>query len=323
MQTQYLLWWQASGRNTIALVSTSTYSEKVTCTVQDAQGNVVPPATPTPEYHIGFRFYRLSQVSDDLYDAYRNMYLALESLLSSKYPKQTGERKWLLQSLTSASSDLFLSNLVPPETSNNAVEEIIRHIYDEARLPLFHAKVGERHFAPVNSASEREKVADALELLTPIVLRMANTWFSARRPRRWMNPQSFVEGRQRLMSSDNLHFVFSDNPVFDAAFFDGAFDDGAFDDLESNPIKNGLSFQARFSKDFGRHVNKLNMFGEIPVSELAHRGRLNAIYLTNAGSIWEGFSPDTTVDLTGFDDLQVLLFMRHHNMGAPKYLYAR
>jgi hypothetical protein len=39
-----------------------------------------------PEHHIGFRFFRLAQVTDDLYDAYRNMYLAFEVLLSSRVP---------------------------------------------------------------------------------------------------------------------------------------------------------------------------------------------------------------------------------------------
>lgn len=45
------------------------------------------------QHHIGFRYYRLAQSTEDLYDGFRNMYLAFEVLLSSKYPKVRGEQE--------------------------------------------------------------------------------------------------------------------------------------------------------------------------------------------------------------------------------------
>lgn len=114
---EFIVWWSLSGKRSIALITTVTFSMSVgpiSLTVKDANGNVVPPKPVVPKHHIGFRFYRLSQVSDDLYDAYRNMYLAFESLLSSHFPKtQRREIDWLRQSLSLSASDLGLTGLVP------------------------------------------------------------------------------------------------------------------------------------------------------------------------------------------------------------------
>ncbi len=56
----------------------------------DADGNLVPPVpTPPLAWHESLRYFRLSQTTDDLFDAYRNAYLALESILSSIAPQRT------------------------------------------------------------------------------------------------------------------------------------------------------------------------------------------------------------------------------------------
>ena len=61
----------------------------MTATVTDPDGNVVqaqPP--PTPLIHEAYRFIRMSRTSDDLYDSYRNLFLAFECLLSDIRPPQ-------------------------------------------------------------------------------------------------------------------------------------------------------------------------------------------------------------------------------------------
>lgn len=87
---EYICWWKEGNKRVASLTSTATFSARVgnvQLVVRDAQGNVVPPVQVVPQHHIGFRFFRLAQVSDDLYDAFRNMYLAFESLLSTRHPK--------------------------------------------------------------------------------------------------------------------------------------------------------------------------------------------------------------------------------------------
>jgi hypothetical protein len=89
-QEEYIAWWDESGKKTVAYATTVTFSfsvGSVELTAHDANGNIIPPNIIVPQHHLGFRFYRLAQVSDDLFDAFRNMYLAFEALLSSHYPK--------------------------------------------------------------------------------------------------------------------------------------------------------------------------------------------------------------------------------------------
>src|SRR5664279_4158410 len=79
--------------------------------VRDAQGNIIPPPPRSTFWHESFRYYRLSQTTDDLFDAYRNVYLALESVLSTISPQKvnaaTGriaeqEGQWFERALTDA-----------------------------------------------------------------------------------------------------------------------------------------------------------------------------------------------------------------------------
>jgi hypothetical protein len=165
---EYLAWWRDRGKNVIAVVSTATRSFSVgpvTIEVLDAAGQVVPPTPLVPQHHLGFRFYRLSQVSDDLFDAFRNMYLAFELLLSAKYPKgNEREIDWLRTSLAAAAADLDLASLTPSHV--DPVSHIIDAVYLNARLPLFHAKDGHAYFAPLRSNEDRQEINNALQLLT-------------------------------------------------------------------------------------------------------------------------------------------------------------
>lgn len=311
-EDEYFVWWATLTERTIALVTTITLSHKVdpvSITVKDAHGNVVPPPQVIPKHHIGFRFFRLSQASDDLYDAYRNMYLAFESLLSSHYPKTKGtEIDWLRNSLTKASTDLSLTDVVPTGTPDT-VSHVLNIIYKDARLPLFHAKDGKAYFAPVHNASDREVVVKALTMLTHIVTRMADAWYSAHRISGWVNLKIFEKQNRSLFSGAS--FVFSDNPGFTLQ-----------DDLDSESIKNGVRFSATFCETYGADPRH-NVIGELHVSSLAERGPLQAMYLVNDKSPLIGISPDTTVNLNGFDTFQMRIFIRGRNASQPKYIYPR
>lgn len=311
-EDEHLVWWTASGKLTFALVSTATFSVRigpVSLTVRNAQGNVVPPTPVIPKHNLGFRFYRLSQVSDDLYDAYRNMYLAFEHLLSSQYPKTQGrEIDWLRQSLASSLDDLGLSGIVPSNIAD-PIDHIISVIYENARLPLFHAKDGKAYFAPVQSDYDREVVSSSLGMLTQIVIRMADMWFSTRRMSGWVNLKIFEQQNHALF--DGSHFVFTDNPNFTLQ-----------DDLGSESIVNGIQFPATFSEYYGTDYRH-NVSGMVQIPLLASRSQLHALYVVNEKSNLLGLSPEAIINLDGFDALQVYLFIRGRNASAPKYIYSR
>ena len=50
--------------------------------VAPPSGRVATGATATPPWHSSMRYFRMAEVTDDLFDSFRNTYLALESLLS-------------------------------------------------------------------------------------------------------------------------------------------------------------------------------------------------------------------------------------------------
>lgn len=309
---EHLLWWNDGQKKKLYWVSTATSKYQmgtVALTVRDAQGNIVPPIPVVPQHHLGFRFYRLAQASDDLYDAFRNTYLAFESLLSSKFPKgKEQEIDWLRRALQSSVSALSLASLMPPGTTD-PVGQILDAIYGGARLPLFHAKDGKTYFAPVASPSERDAVSAALMLLTQLVLRMANVWFSARRRSSWINLSLFEAQDEKIFKESR--FIFSDHPQPSLSA-----------GLSDPEIRNGIPFVATFNQHHGG-VERHNISGAFPVSRIVSRVLLQAVYLVNDESPLMGWTPDTTLDLEGFDELLVRVFLRGQNGGQPKYLYQR
>src|SRR5688572_650904 len=179
----HLCWTEPSGK-VVRTVSTTLLEFNVgaiNAVIKDKDGNVIPSVPTSPQHHPAFRYYRLAQTTDDLFDAYRNMYLAFEVLLSSHYPKIKGEHEidWLRRALSAATVDTALISL-KTERGADEVENIINAIYKDARLPLFHAKEGLAFYMPQDSGA-RTVVSSALNILTQLVLRMAEKWYSARR----------------------------------------------------------------------------------------------------------------------------------------------
>jgi len=108
-------------------------------TVRDKNGNV-KHSTPEKEplWHESYRYYRFSQISKDLFEAYRNLYLALESLLNYICPKQQeNEREWLKNALSQVNLKVDLGKHL---NGSCPIEEFIRTQYLGVRVKLFHAK---------------------------------------------------------------------------------------------------------------------------------------------------------------------------------------
>jgi len=108
----------------------------------DGSGNPVPPpAIPEPTWTPAFRYYRLSQVSNDLFEAYRNLFLSLEALLSAICPKEKreGEAVWLDRSLSAVHNKINLEQFAP-QGEKNVVQYLITSQYKNVRCRLLHAK---------------------------------------------------------------------------------------------------------------------------------------------------------------------------------------
>lgn len=152
--------------------------------VTDANGNVVEsPPPPTPMADDAFRFVRMARTSDDLFDAYRNLFLAFESLLSDIRPRRRAraarqqrrwwcctrkpeivvgtrwesEHDWFMDALDHADKLVPLANLTPSGVTNHK-KWIYRHLYSAERTALMHAKRGQNYLLP-------HEIADRTELI--------------------------------------------------------------------------------------------------------------------------------------------------------------
>jgi len=312
---EYFAWWCNDGRKTLSITSTATFSAKVgnpQLVVRNAQGNVVPPLVVTPRYHIGFRFFRLAQVSDDLYDAFRSMYLAFESLLSFKHPKgKEQEIQWLERALSASLVDLDLPSLCPAGTPD-CVSFVLAKVYKNARLPLFHAKDGKTYFAPGGSEADRIIVQSGLSVLTEVVIRMAAAWFSARRKGGWVNLKLFTEGFRAQAA--NCQVVLSDEPTDANNLKDEAH--------TAHSVARGISTPGAVS-EFFEGTSRTNVAASFDVSAFGSRTTLHAIYVAKDALPMIGVTPDTVIDVDDLDQLDVRVFLRGRNANQPKSIFAR
>jgi len=114
----------------------------VNMTQTDSSGNVInPPLPPEPVWNESFRYYRLSQSSTDLFEAYRNLFLAFEALLNHICPKnrREGEGAWLRRSLGIINSRVNLSQFTQTE-NEDPIDYIFNSQYRDIRCNLQHAK---------------------------------------------------------------------------------------------------------------------------------------------------------------------------------------
>jgi hypothetical protein len=187
----HLVWWTEPGGLVVRVVALSTLSvdiPSVELTVTDASGNVVPSSAPPPlAWHESFRYFRLSQITEDLFDAYRNAYLALEAVLSGIAPQRTdakgrvieGEGAWFRRALTAANTLVPLAPFAPPG-STHPVQDIFDELYLQMRSPMSHSKTGRKVLLPQNEA-ERQTVTASLRRLVDLYLRLAESHLAARR----------------------------------------------------------------------------------------------------------------------------------------------
>ncbi|MDT7760093.1 MAG: hypothetical protein QOH27_5991, partial [Mycobacterium sp.] len=115
-----------------------------------------PPPPPTPISHDVLRFIRMAKTSDDLFDAYRNLFLALECLLDGIHPHRSGgEGVWFKAALSTANSLVPVAQLAPPNETH-PVEWVYQHIYGGERSGLVHAKQKWGYLRPHDSASRAD-----------------------------------------------------------------------------------------------------------------------------------------------------------------------
>ena len=155
--SEFFTWQKKANTYHLFYVDTSDASWQMMAGRFVVDGPTAPPPPPSA-HHPALRFYRLSQASDDLFDAYRNAYLALECLISGECKKgrSESELEWLIRVVKS-----HFATAIPGGVN---IENSLGEIYKLGRLPLFHAKRSATFYTP--QGPERELVVRLLEDLS-------------------------------------------------------------------------------------------------------------------------------------------------------------
>ena len=190
-ETVHVVWWTETRGIVLRDVAISDLGFRFSAAaeVRDAAGNLVTqPAPPPVPCHESFRYFRISQTTGDLFDAYRNLYLAVESLLSTVVPVRLnasggpaeGEGRWLRRALTQVHpATVDLANYVVAGAAD-PVDAVYDDLYAGTRTQLFHSKAGRPILLP-HTLSGRESVLASLERLGRLYVDLARSALSLQR----------------------------------------------------------------------------------------------------------------------------------------------
>jgi hypothetical protein len=133
----HVAWWPAPQATVIRIWCSATLTLKIeaAAVVHGPDGAVRPPEPgATGEWYESMRYLRMSEITDDLFDAFRNVYLALESLLNRLQPRtpDEGEGTWLRRALTRVHSMAGLGSYLPGP-AGDPVQAIYDELWKEVR----------------------------------------------------------------------------------------------------------------------------------------------------------------------------------------------
>lgn len=314
VEDEHITWWREQNEAVLRVTSVATMSATVGAkvTVTDSLGNVRPdPPRPAAVWHESLRFFRLAQVTDDLFDAFRNLYLALESVLSSLAPIGNHEREgvWFKRALEEAQKLVDLSPFAPPGPGD-ASGRIYDDLYVKKRNAVFHAKNTRDHLLP-HEWPERAAVVSSLGRLSRLYLKLVDAHLELRRPSGGFFASGFRLMTQHLDKTLVIHVTDDETPVGP--------DTATINPGGGRVVSLATQGAPELDQPFVRYF-----IGQSPVSrlvELTHIGRIvatgdDAVPLT--AGILEG---KLTLDSVGRFEAQMGLRLR--NTQQPRVLYGQ
>jgi hypothetical protein len=308
----HLVWWLRDSRLTLRLfaMQTSQFQMSLQLTVRDAAGRIVRAKTPQADWHESYRFFRLAQATDDAFDAYRNLFLALECLLDDLYPKTRSESEpeWLRRALGQVHGKASLESLAGTR-SKDPVADIVRNIYSTTRTGVFHAKTNHPHFTP-GGRSGGQGVHEHLERLARLYLHVAQHELGVRRASSGITLYTF----DQVMDS-----TYGDNPVLALSDDPAPFDP---DNLVLNPAGGSVvDLATRRAPEYDQPFVR-NWLGSTDVKALAELSRIARVGMLHDGTVVSAQIRDTRLTVGGFDVLEVRFAHRVENQG-PRKIYPR
>jgi hypothetical protein len=318
VEATHFAWWTDSARTIMRVVGVVDRNVGMTATlsVVDSHGNPKPVPPLPVVWHESFRYFRVSQTSTDLFDAYRNLYLALESILTTMVPvlqlsngRSEPESSWLKRALRKIHREtLPLARYAPPG-SIDPPAAIYQDVYAQTRTAIFHAKQGRRALLPQHPGT-RAGVVDTLERLSRLYLDFVDKALGVRRAAGVMTLGGFNLAMQPLIDVTSEMAISDDDSPLDRA------------DTAVNPGGGSVAqFAAAYDPALDRPGYKY-WLGELhsarfgPVQRVSRLGLLHHSILTQAKRL------DDPVSLSGIDVLQVQLGQRLVNTNHPRATFA-
>lgn len=273
----------------------------------DRDGNPKPaPPGPPAVWTPALRFYRLSQASGDLYEAYRNLWLGLEALLSTISPKRAaeGERKWLRRVLNEITARVDLQSLMS-EAGRDPVDYMLTGQYEGMRCYLFHAKPEGGMEAP--TIPDPEAVAVAYAQLIRIWREIAHHLIGVRQG--GIGVVTYEGFRMMLFNafSPGLDVVYSDAPS-SVEGTDTAINPGG----AARIVLEGARYQD------GVMPGLVSVSASLPTTENGSLPELQRFGCEIDGTLFCAGAIEGGLELSGIDRLDIVQVFRLKNASSPK-----
>jgi len=209
----HIIWRREDGQTTVRFQAVSDFqiATNTQVEIRRADGTIEHQATPpSPAWTSAFRFHRLSQGNNDLFDAYRNMFLGLEALLDQLWPKgrREQEKVWLLRAIGAAGARVNLVSLATQGTPDPC-DDLVTRLYD-IRVHLFHAKTG-RTLIPDERVSYI-KVAGAYPVLVALWTEIVRAWLGLTRGGGVVTYQGFKLLVEKAYGTGRIGLTADDTP---------------------------------------------------------------------------------------------------------------
>ena len=310
----HVAWWSVPEASVIRIWCSATQTLKIqaTAVVGDPDGTVrSPEAETTPDWHASMRYLRMSETTDDLFDAFRNVYLALESLLNKLQPRTPGEKEglWLRRALTWVHSTAGLKAYLPGPAID-PVQAIYDELWKEVRNSIFHAKYPLTSFLPQDLA-RRTQVAHAKDRYVQLYLHLAYREFGTRFRAGGIRLYSHAARTATDAMTSGCQIAFQADPSYEDPLGGPSLEHPEITGLPTNPARDQ------------RNASSSAVIARTPVLDLTGSAVVGRVYMFNAdGQPAFAQSLDGRLNLGGFDVCELLISLNLVGHQARKTLYA-
>jgi hypothetical protein len=242
------------------------------------------------------------------------MWLCFESLLSYIVPLQKNakgkitekERDWLFRALRKINKKHHLSEVFRVKRIN--FKQIVKELYTDTRLELFHSKAGRATLLP-HQWAPRNIVSDALQKLTRIVLFLAEHWLNVTRLNSGVLTYAGFEGMARPFLDGARVLVSSDISPLNSE-----------ETLEHPAYQAAIRIPTRLAPELSA-PGLMTILGNVAVGKLHTLSQVARVGVEHSGSLNIVEVLEAPLTLEGIDCFQAQIGIRLINSGLPQYSF--